>query len=284
MNEKSERSTRGFILRRVDMMHALALEVHEQITPLATDGFTQTVHGMFTRAVLWAGSLRKLDDVREDFQAHNAGARAMFETFVDIVLLVRGKLPLEKLIAWERAMLLKASNRSIDIGTPNAANLQGIDALYIQGDAQMAELRAWIATQTPEIEKLCTTFWNQKSAPARWTGRGLVDDAREVDKLGNFHALMTIRDHYDHLNWCTHGSGLTFERFVGVAFIPHASQIALHLAAESLACSIETILEQFGMQSDAWSKRIEEARIAATSEEMQEFARKYARKVPEAET
>jgi hypothetical protein len=269
---------RGFILRRVDMMHAVALEVHEQITPLATDPFSQTVHGMFTRAVLWAGSLRKLDDIRGDFQAHNAGARAMFESFVDVVLLVKGKLPYEMQVAWERGMLLKATRRTLEIGTPNAENLQGIAALYTQGDAEVAELGAWVAKEGPEIEKLCTKFWNGTRVPNRWTGRNLIDDAREVDKLGDFHALMQLRDNYDHLNWCTHGSGLTFERSLGVSFIPDASQMALHLATESLACSTAIVLEHFGQQSDVWTRRIEMARIALTEEERSAFALKYGKK------
>lgn len=229
-------------------LKAIAELVHTEVTPVVqaaskSSALDETVFGLFLRALGWAYSLKRLDDVF-DFQAHSAGCRSLFEVAIDLVLLTRGVEPVEKLLAWERV----ATYRSAEF----RARADGGDAAVTQ------EAAGHVQRNAAAVEADRARFWPQKNGyPQRWTGRPLFPDAQRAHAREPSIGLGALaRDHYDRLCWGTHGSGLVLIRTVTEDLFPGISILAIYESTNLLRHVVRLVLEHFKLYGPNWEDRL----------------------------
>jgi hypothetical protein len=205
-----------------------------------------TVHGMFLRLLAWSLTLKKLDGVM-DFQAHSAGCRSLFEIVVDLVLLTRGVESAEKLIAWEELSTLSQANA----------------AVRDPGSLGIPEAQAFINHNAARLEAAVKRFWphrKSKNPPLRWTGNGLVNDARAADAAHPLNLARFGHDNYARLCWATHGSGLILVRRIDTRRFPGLATLDLHHSFDLMAKALRLALDHFKLFDATWEQRIQAAR------------------------
>jgi hypothetical protein len=213
----------------------------------------RTVVGLHLRALGWAHSIQRLDDVF-DFQGHSAGCRALFEIAVDLVLLTRAAEPVEKLLEWERLAKFRSAERAV-AATTGDAGVKEQAQRYIDGNRQ--------AVNTAQ-----TKYWPDRRNPLRWTGSSLFKDAIRADSIVPLRLGELARDHYDRLCWGTHGSSLVLIRDISEDLFPGYSILAVHESVNLLAHVIRLVLEHFGLYGENWNAKVQHARVASRLAEM----------------
>lgn len=161
---------------------------------------------IWQRGLCWLQSLSKMNQT-SDFQAITFASRAMFEIYIDLVLITFDKSgeKSNKLHCWAESEKLKAFELQIKYENENG----------IENDPSILY---FINTFKAEIENNRFSIWGNQKHPKqnRWTGNGLDVDAKEVDKLclsetrkflgkGLEHYYET---EYRRLHWDIH-SGIT---------------------------------------------------------------------------
>jgi hypothetical protein len=205
---------------------------------MTPDNDTDTVWGLFLRAIGWFASLAKLGDPQH-LQAALAGTRALLEICTDLTLLHydRQNLTTAMIVAWERSTKLQAAERTKRcFAGRKVPKLYEDKVLFV--DREGAAIRAERARVWPGRKK-------PQSHPDRWTGRSLERDVEAADSLGGYG----FKDYYDgryaELCWGTHGSGLAGVRFVALETYPWLIAQAFKDSAEFGALASELSLRYY---------------------------------------
>lgn len=155
--------------------------------------YGQVCSTLLLRVRAWLGTLSKLDSPA-DFQAVHAASRAIFETAIDMVLILhQEKQDITKLLAWERSAKLRAAERMVE-STPDADALKFIEC---KSDKVQAERDLIWPTRSGK----------PRSHPDRWTGRDLRRDAEEAEKYLSAGFVRYYLERYSITCWNVHGSG-----------------------------------------------------------------------------
>jgi hypothetical protein len=202
------------------------------------DNDTDTVFGLFLRAIGWFATFAKLGHPQH-LQAALAGTRALLEICIDLTLLNydRQNLTTAMIVAWERSTRLQAAERTKRcFAGRKVPELYEPKVLFVdrEGPAIRAErARVWPGRKKPERH------------PDRWTGRSLEQDVEAADALGGYG----FKDYYDaqyaELCWGTHGSGLAGVRFVPREAYPWLIAQAFKDSAEFGALASELSLRYY---------------------------------------
>lgn len=198
-----------------------------------------TIRGLFRRVLGWLHSLGRLDDWR-DFQAHSAGSRAIFETAVDLALLLApttgGRAAVDRMLAWERSAKLKLA-RKYAAAPPPAPSLTSAR------DASRRFLKEQEASIVAERQRL----WGRTGHPPRWTGAGLDAAARAADAVRDRGFAEFYEREHDILCWGTHGASLALVRDQTVADVERTAAVSLGGAVEFAIIAAELAAEGAGI-------------------------------------
>jgi hypothetical protein len=164
---------------------------------------TAVAVGLLLRAIGWLRTAAKLNEPG-DFQAVAAGARAMFETALDLALLHfdKQRYPVEKMIAWQQSAKLHDALAVARYVANRPAAQKGTEVIVDFAQRNGAAI---------EVER--AKHWPPKPGkkthhPQRWTGRNLDQDALEADKLADRGFTDFYEHRYRRICWNVHGSGL----------------------------------------------------------------------------
>lgn len=180
------------------------------------------LRGLFLRALGMTNTLARLNDPL-DFQSIMAITRGLLELTVDMVLIHHDKSPnsAAKMHWWGESAKLKQAEATVNYyarcGRPVPDHHQFM-VTFVQNSKGL-------------IEKLRSGLWPNKKGtgnsipkhPNRWTGRDLLSDAREADRLEGpaikKDLFMGLEEFYEtefrKMCWNVHGSGV-----VTVAGVP----------------------------------------------------------------
>jgi hypothetical protein len=159
--------------------------------------FAEVLH-LFIRVVLWLSTLSKLS-FGEDYQAFAAGARAIFETAVDLVLLERDATgeASERMRAFELRQKWKQAQRALKHAAKGdlMAIPEGLRALY----------QTYVDEKATLVAADEARFWPK--GVQRWTGRNLAQDADAVDGPGRWRRFTDFyANSYAQVCWNLHGT------------------------------------------------------------------------------
>jgi hypothetical protein len=217
------------------------------------------VENTFARGLQWLGTMAKLNRPT-DFQASNAGARAMLEMVVDLSL-IAGKPaehPLDKLVAWEQSAMLKHADGLARLDNTHDPELGSI-------------LNEWRTKHRESVQAGREKWWPPtgndagkaaKHPKRRWTGNDLAVDAQRANEVSGSDGILAV---YERMHamfcWATHGTGavgiLSTLDFPGhnMTALNFGAQLGLHVARLSLV--------HFGLYDAAAEAANDEAKAQA---------------------
>lgn len=164
------------------------------------------LQGLFLRSLAWLKTLSKCDSPI-DFQAVEAGTRALLESTIDIVLLHsdKGQVSTERFLAWGESARLKQA--------------QELLKSYQQRDTPVPRehkpIETWCDMNRQRVQSSRDKLWGGRH-PNRWTNNNLEKDAKGADKVAapaiveylgmSLHEF--YQSEYRRICWSVHGSGL----------------------------------------------------------------------------
>jgi hypothetical protein len=196
------------------------------------------IHGLYSRAVAWMMTLKRLDQA-VDFQAVMSAVRSLMEITVDLILIHHDKTDTSafRMRQWEVSAKMKAAKALVEYFT-NRAKLPIPDEYQPQVD--------FIDREEANVELMRKGLWpytgsdpkrqSKGTHPDRWTGNSLSTDVikadslhgPEIKKIFGSNLEEFYETEYRRLNWSVHGSGLAgvwnlppevFHSMCGLAFI-----------------------------------------------------------------
>lgn len=211
--------------------------------------YGQVCSTLLLRVRAWLGTLSKLDSPT-DFQAVHAASRSIFETAIDMVLILhQEKQDITKLLAWERSAKLRAAERMVE-STPNSKALKFIECR--KDKVQTERNLIWP-----------TRDGKPRSHPERWTGRDLRRDAEKAESYLSAGFVRFYLERYSTTCWNVHGSGAAGIWDLRSDAFPDICSMAMKSACEFALVCVEYSLRLF----DAFDE-ISEARLKRLREEM----------------
>ncbi|MBN2574923.1 MAG: hypothetical protein JXP73_10200 [Deltaproteobacteria bacterium] len=216
--------------------------IRETVLPQFSDEkLSDDVSGMFygqlLRAYAWIHTITKLDEPF-DFQAVAAGARALLETAIDMVLLRANPSDVARVVAWEESERFKHA-QAIE------RYYQALSAPPVGHEPAVQFAKGMKA----RIERLrLRQGWKSKNGkarhPDRWTGRHLDEDAKRADDCGHTFKFSNFYEtEYRQVCWMVHGSGFVHRR-VSAEFFPAIGGMLYRPCADLATLCAELAIRQ----------------------------------------
>lgn len=162
-----------------------------------------TIKGLAFRAIALMQSLARLDQV-VDVQLVVAANRAMLELVVDLTLLMHYQPSegIEKLEAWELSAKYNYALQAVNYVKNNSGKLSAVEQ----------PLADFVNREEDNVRNIRQRCWPAKHGrsthPNRWTGRDLLRDVQEADRLHGSHLELSYQSDYRRMNLQLHGSTL----------------------------------------------------------------------------
>ena len=217
-------------------------EVRQRL-PLATVARDDeaAILGAFLRIDAWMQTMTKCNGPA-DYQAVAAGARALLESTVDLVLLCADRTNAEVVRDWEESAKLKHAACLVayytKLGMPLPDQDAAILSFFTNHHARiekMREARGWVDRR------------KKTRHPGRWTDRDLGEDARRADAVdGSCQLEQFYETRYRELCWHVHGSGLAGVRGLSADLFPGLGARALADCCRIAVAAAVVTLRQFG--------------------------------------
>ena len=199
---EADLAQQGVVVVRRYLNDELAPRIRELDAVSQKDG---ALVGFFLRVAAALQGLSRLDHP-VDFQLALAGNRMVLESLVDAILISSDALSdgLRRLEYWELSAKLKAAEATVqyisrkrgETGPPEQPLVEFIEEHKERLEASRLEL--WPIRGKPGKGK----------HPNRWTGRDLLSDIREADRLQGTELEEYYEIEYRRMNWNVHGSSL----------------------------------------------------------------------------
>ncbi len=209
--------------------------------------------GYFQRLVGTIRGMARLDQP-SFFQLTLAGARNALEVLVDVVLLAHGKPEDagERIFAWEASARLKASEAASRHLKRDGGSQSLLNCFAWFGESEKAAILANRLRYWPE------------GHPDRWTGRNLLEDCKNADRLEPFQLKRFYETQCRQMNWSIHGSGFAGVRGVSVQDIDLIFSFSHIKVTEFSLRATQLVLRSLGLLEADVATKLLSAGIEAT--------------------